>query len=102
MEIKKFKDFAKEEFRLDGAKVKIDDLINQKIVILAYTLSDTHYDKNKSGKYATVQFNEDKYGDIKHVFFTGSDIIINQLEKYKENIPFETIIKKINRYYTLS
>lgn len=101
MVIKKFRDFAKEEFRLDGAKTNIDDILNKDIIILSYTLADTKYSKNKCGKYATVQFNYKK-DDCKYIFFTGSDILIEQLERYKEEIPFETYIKKINRYYTFS
>lgn len=101
MVIKKFSDFAKEEFRLDGNKIKIDDILNKDIVVISYTLADTKYGKNKCGKYATVQFNY-KGNEEKYIFFTGSDILIEQLLKYKEEIPFETYIKKINRYYTFS
>ena len=38
----------------------------------------------------------------KRVVFTGSDVIIDQMEKYQEEIPFVSTIKKINRYYTLT
>lgn len=38
----------------------------------------------------------------KEIIFTGSDVLIEQLEKYRHEIPFKTVIKKINRYYTLS
>jgi hypothetical protein len=36
------------------------------------------------------------------IAFTGSDILIDQMLKYESEIPFIAIIKKINRYYTLS
>lgn len=99
--MKKFGDFAKEEHRLEGKKISIDALINKDIDILGFNLSNSKYNKNESGKYATVQF---KYeGETnKYVFFSGSDVIIKQLMKYKEEIPFETKIIKINRYYTFS
>lgn len=35
------------------------------------------------------------------VIFTGSDVLIEQMEKYGAEVPFATI-KKIYRYYTLS
>ena len=36
------------------------------------------------------------------VIFTGSDVLIEQMEKYEAEVPFATTIKKIDRYYTLS
>jgi hypothetical protein len=36
------------------------------------------------------------------VVFTGSDVLIGQVEKYADQIPFLTTIKKINRYYTMT
>ncbi len=99
--MKRFSDFAKEETQLEGLKVKLDDLLGQDIMIVAFRMSDSRYSKNKSGKYATVQFKQ-KEDCPPQVFFTGSDILIEQLEKYKEELPFVAKIKKINRYYTLS
>lgn len=101
MEIRKFSDFAKDELRLDGKKIRIDDILNKNIIILGYRLSDSHYSKNKSGKYATVQFEYENEKN-KNIFFSGSDIIIDELKKYEPNIPFETKVIKINRYYTFS
>ena len=37
-----------------------------------------------------------------NILFTGSGVLINQLEKYENEIPFVTEIKKINKYYTLT
>lgn len=99
--MKKFSDFAEEHQPLEGDKVKIDNLLNTEIAIVNFELKKSRYDKNDSGKYLTLQFqyleNEDTF-----VCFTGSDVIISQIEKYKEHLPFTATIKKINRYYTLS
>jgi len=100
MKKKKFSDFAQEPGPLDGPKVKIDDLLNKEIEILTYRLAESRYSKNSSGKYATVQFSGND--GVKQVFFSGSDILIEQLEKYQSELPFVVIIKKINRYYTFS
>lgn len=97
----KFSDFATGESPLDGAKERIDDLLNKVIIIFGYRIQDSKYSKNKSGKYVIVQFRYTEEGDP-HVFFSGLDVIIDQMEKYKEHIPFTCTIKKINRYYTLS
>jgi len=99
--MKRFSDFSSEETPLDGAKVKLDEILNQEVEIIAFRLSESKFSKNVSGKYATVQFNTPEC-TLPRVFFTGSDVLITQLEKYKEELPFMTVIKKINKYYTLS
>lgn len=73
--MKRFSDFADEQAQLEGAKVKLDELINKEIEVLAFRLADSKYSRNKSGKYATIQFRENK-DCPNQVFFTGSDILI--------------------------
>lgn len=99
--IKRFSDFAKEPETLEGDKVKIDDIINREIVVCAYSLKGSKYSKNESGKYLTIQFYMPD-NSTKRIFFTGSDVLINQIEKYKEHIPFCAVVKRINKYYTFS
>jgi hypothetical protein len=41
-------------------------------------------------------------GGSKYIIFTGSIVLIDQLEKYKENLPFYTTVKKIDKYYTFT
>ena len=38
---------------------------------------------------------------LKHVVFSGSGVLIEQMTKYGENIPFIATIVKINKYYRL-
>jgi len=97
--MKRFSDFSKEQEVLDGDKVKLDSILNQEIKIIGYSVKKSQYEKNKSGDYLTVQF---EMNGEKQIFFTGSDVLIDQLNRYREEIPFITTIKKINRYYTLS
>jgi hypothetical protein len=97
--MKRFSDFAQEEKPLDGVKVKLDDIVNKEIEIKVFKLANSNFSKNKNGNYAIIQFVCE--GELK-VLFTGSDVLIDQLEKYKREMPFLTIIRKINRYYTLS
>lgn len=98
--MKKFSDFA-EINALEGNKKRLDDVLNQPIIVTGQRITASKYSKNESGKYLTLQF---KYlnQDTVNILFTGSDVLISQVEEYKENIPFETIIKKINRYYTFT
>jgi hypothetical protein len=97
---KRFADFAVEPAPLDGEKAKIDDILNQEIEIVGYRIGATKYSKNKSGQYLTLQVVQ-ATGEV-CIVFTGSDVLINQIVKYADQIPFFTVIKKINRYYTLS
>lgn len=98
--MKQFSDFAKEEERLEGDKVKLDSILDQEITIHGFTLAKSNFSKNKSGQYITVQFS--KQDNEKQVFFSGSDVLIDQLQKYKDEMPFIARIKKVNKYYTLS
>ena len=93
--MKKFSDFAKESI-LDGEKVKIDDIINKEIKIIGYAIKDSKY---KSKLYLTLQIIRE---NNKYVIFTGSSVLIDQLEKYKNKIPFVATIRKNNKYYSLT
>jgi hypothetical protein len=37
-----------------------------------------------------------------HVVFTGSSVLVEQMEKYGGKVPFVATIKRVDRYYTLS
>ncbi len=100
-EIRSFADFAKDDEQpLDGEKVKLDHFLNKEIIITKIKVKSSKY-KDKSPNYATVQFYEPE-NSTRRIFFTGSSVVIKQLEKYEDMIPFKTIIKKIDRYYTLT
>jgi hypothetical protein len=92
---KKFSQFAKETI-LDGDKIKLDDVLNQEIEILAISIKTSKY---KDKEYLTIQL---ALSEKKHVLFTGSEVLIDQLTKYKTEIPFFTTIRKINKYYSLT
>jgi hypothetical protein len=97
---KRFTDFADEPTVLDGAKVRIDDVLNVEIEIIGYRLAASKFTKNKSGLCLTLQFNDP--GGQRKILFTGSDVLIDQIKKYEKEIPFIATIKKVDRYYLLS
>lgn len=98
--MKRFADFAEPPNILDGDKIRIDDVINQELTVTGCRFTSTKYgEKNKSGKCLTLQVVLDGQ---KRVVFTGSDVMIDQMTKYENEIPFAATIKKINRYYTLT
>lgn len=99
MDYHKFSDFADEPQGLNGDKIKIDDAINKELVITAFRVDDSKYHRDEGKKYVGIQVLIDEQ---ERVIFTGSAVLINQLEKYQDKIPFVAVIKKVNKYYTLS
>lgn len=96
--MKSFSEISDEKI-LDGDKIKIDDLLNREIEVCAFRITDSRFPKNKSGKCLTLQIKEN---NTKRVVFTGSDVLIDQINKYGNHIPFTTTLRKINKYYTLT
>jgi len=93
---KRFSDFAKEHQALEGSKCSINDVLNREVLVLNYRLSPSKYSQTPC---LTLQFIVD---NEKHVLFTGSAVLIEQIETYKEELPFYATIKKIDRYYTFT
>ncbi len=93
----KFSDFAEDMRLFEGTKKKIDDILNQEILVMDFKIKESK--KRQGTSYATIQFRQ---GDACHIIFTGSEVIIDQINKYKENLPFYTTIKKIDKYYTFA
>lgn len=100
-EYPKFSDFSEERGPLEGDKMKISDILNKQILITGVEIKESKFNKNKSGKYLTIQFTQPDEGEL-NVVFTGSDVLIDQLEKYNDKIPFWTTIQRMNRYFSLT
>lgn len=95
----RFADFAEHQNVLDGDKIRIDDLLNQEIPVIGYRITGSKFDKNKSGKCLTMQV---EYQGKRRVVFTGSDVLIEQLERYGSRVPFLVTIRKVDRFYKLT
>lgn len=93
--IHKFSDFAQTDI-LDGEKKRLSDIVNEEIVVTGYNITPS---KKNDGKCLKLQY---KLTDELHVTFTGSSVLINQIEKYKDEIPFVAIIKHIGNYYSFT
>ena len=96
-----FGDFVEaDEKPFSGDKVRLNDLVNREVIILRYKVRPSKF-KGKGDSCATVQFKFTEDGEEK-IFFTGSTVIIGQLEKYGSRLPFKAYIRRIDRYYTLA
>lgn len=92
-----FSDFAEEAKPFDGDKKKIDEVLNKKMLVLDFKIKDSKHHKNS--QYITIQF---KIDNVVHILFSGSSVLIEQLGKYKDQLPFHAVIKKIDKYYTFT
>ena len=96
---RRFCDFSEEVRPLDGEKITINLILNKEVEITGHKIRASKYEKNKTGQCLMLQMMVD---NEKRVLFTGSDVLIDQLKKYGDNVPFFATIIKIDRYYTLS
>jgi hypothetical protein len=96
--MKRFSDFADENI-LDGDKKAIEDILNKEIIILNYRIRESRYSDNRDGKYLTLQVEID---GKRYVIFTGSDVLVEQLKRYSNQLPFVSTIRKIKKYFTLT
>lgn len=99
--MKKFSDFADERAVLDGPKMSIEDVINRDLVVTGFRTKKSKFGRNTSGMCLTLQF-QFAGKDEKNIIFTGSDVLIEQMERYGDEVPFQAVIKKIDKYYTLA
>jgi len=94
--MKKFSDFSSETNSLTGEKIKLGNILSKEIKVKSYSINKSKY---SDGNVLKLQFNLD---GKEHIVFTGSKVLIEQCEKYKEEMPFETRIEKIEKYYTFT
>lgn len=90
----RFSDFA-EKHRLEGSKMPIREVEGREITVTGYRV----FKSKMEGDCMMLQFIMD---DETHVLFTGSTVLAEQTEKYRDKIPFITTIRKIGRYYSFT
>ena len=99
--MKQFSDISQEQQKPEGEKVKLEAILDKPIILTNAMINESRFSRNKSGKYVAIEFQYDENSE-KHVVFTGSDVLIQQIEKYQDEMPFQATIKRINKYFTLS
>lgn len=91
-----FGDFAEEEAPLEGEKKKIEEILNTEILVIGFRIGKSKY---KDRNYLTLQFEN---GGDKYIAFSGSGVLMKQVQKYTDKMPFYVTIKKVNSYYTMA
>jgi hypothetical protein len=100
----KFSEFADTTVSpiMDGKKIALDEVLDKEISILRYRIKKTKFSEAKNPDCLTVQFAYPDNENAHFVFFSGSSVLMQQLEKYKDKIPFQATIKKIGKYFTFT
>lgn len=82
---------------MTGDKIKISKVLNREIILSDYCFSDSKFQKNKSGKCLCLQI---VYEGEKRVVFTGSEVLIKQVEQITKNdLPIECTIIQQGEHY---
>lgn len=93
----KFAVFAKNQIPMPGNKKHLDDIVNREITVVDFRIRKSN--KRDGTECLQMQF---LLGDEVCVLFTGSSVLINQIQEAKEQMPFNGTIVKIDRYYSFS
>jgi hypothetical protein len=80
-----------------GEKMKMAKVLNRQIIVHSFRVEKSKYPKNKSGMCLYLQI---EIEGVKWVIFTGSDVLLEQIEQVDINdFPFITTIQKNNEYF---
>ncbi len=93
----KFAEFARDKLPMPGDKKRLDEILNKEILIVDFRITNSK--KRQDAKCLQIQFVMD--GNV-YVVFTGSGVLIDQMQGAREKMPFLGTVVKIDRYYSLS
>lgn len=94
--MKNFNEIAPNECSLSGKKVKIAEVVGEKITIRGAKIIKSRFNDSE---FALIQF---ELNDRICVLNTGSKVIIRQIKDYRREIPFKATIIKSNNCFTFS
>ncbi len=92
--MKAFNELGVKPKTLSGDKITIEEILDTKIIVIAYRIGESQYGTKKEEKrLLTLQIQHDGQ---KRIIFTSSEVLMDMLEKVSEyDFPFEaTIIKE--------
>jgi hypothetical protein len=80
--------------------MEMKNVFGKEITVIDYFIGKSGFADCKSGKFLKLKF---IYEGKEYISFTGSSVLIRQIEQYKDNIPFITTIKnnkaKMKEYF---
>lgn len=93
----KYSVFARDKLPMPGDKKFMNDILNREIIVTDYRITNSK--KRNGTDCLQLQFLMD---DVPCVIFTGSSVLIDQIQCARDQIPFATTIVKIDKYYSFS
>lgn len=88
--MKAFSELGIRSKNLTGEKLEITEIINKNITVLDYRAGDSKY--SRDGTCLTLQI---EYEGEKRVIFTGSRVLLEDIQKPEVTFPFTTTIIKV-------
>lgn len=91
--------FARDQLPMPGVKKHLNEILNRQILVTDYRITKS---KRKEGtECLQMQF---VLGGEVCVTFTGSVVLIDQIQNAKDNnkIPFNTVVVKRDKYFSFS
>lgn len=82
---------------MPGDKKRLDEILNKEILVVDFRITNSK--KKPEGKCLQIQF---VLNNQVCVAFTGSVVLIDQIQSARDKMPFRGTIVKIDRYYSLS
>ena len=92
-----FAELARDKLPMPGIKKRLEQILNRNIVILDFRITKSN--KRENSECLQIQFL--LVGDF-CVLFTGSVVLIDQIQSIKDNLPLKTTVVKIDKYYSFS
>ena len=92
-----FSDFAGSKMPMPGEKKYLRQVIDKKIIVVDFRVMASK--KRQNSQCLQIQFVLD--GEV-CVAFTGSGVLLDQIQSFEDKLPFTATIKKIDDYYTFS
>lgn len=93
----RFSEFATAKLPMPGIKKHLEQVLNKEIMVVDFRVTESKHRQNS--KCLQIQFVMDN--EI-CVVFTGSAVLLDQIQFSQDKMPFLTTITKIDKYYTLS
>ena len=80
----------------EGEKIKVERILNKKVIVLDFKIEESKFKEKGSGKCLYIQIEVD---GSKRVLFSGSSYLLDMIQKVpKESFPFTSIIVKENEH----
>lgn len=80
-----------------GKKVDFADVLNREITVNDFKIEQSKFaGKNATNRRLQLSINMD---GVDHVTFTGSEVLMTMISNENVVMPFQTIIKKNNKYF---